>query len=82
MNDNWELLRNILPNAPKATIEREGHIGLKKKNTIQTKQNKTKLWLEEKVETDMKDTKKNPPKNKKTKPQTKNLPNQEKWKFI
>lgn len=39
MNDNWELLRNILLNTPKATTEREGHIGLKK---ISPKQNKTK----------------------------------------
>lgn len=39
MNDNWELLRNILPNASKTTNEREGHVAFKK---IPPKQNKTK----------------------------------------
>lgn len=39
MNDNWELLRNILPSASTTTNESEGHIGLKK---IPPKQNKTK----------------------------------------
>lgn len=61
MNDNWELLRNILPSASKTTNESEGHIGLKKYHPNKTKQNKMKPWLKGKVETDMKQANKKPP---------------------